>query len=58
MSGLQAIRGFDYQATVILDLLLTHFESSDGRARARPEGEDDLDLTDDSGMVTHIHLDP
>jgi hypothetical protein len=56
MSGYQAIRGFDYQATVSLHLLLAHFANSDGRARARPEGDDDLDLTDDLGNVVHIQI--
>ncbi|WP_287881878.1 HEAT repeat domain-containing protein [Aquitalea sp.] len=42
--GISAIRGFDYQATVILDLLLDHFELHGLSASVRPEGEDDLDL--------------
>lgn len=42
--GISAIRGFDYQATVILDLLFDHFEHRGPSASVRPEGEDDLDL--------------
>ena len=42
--GISAIRGFDYQATVILDLLFDHFEHHGPGASVRPEGEDDLDL--------------
>ena len=49
--GISAIRGFDYQATVILDLLFNHFEQHGPSASVRPEGEDDLDLrwTDTDG---------
>ncbi|MGB4074155.1 hypothetical protein [Pseudomonas sp.] len=42
--GISAIRGFDYQATVILDLLFDHFDHHGPNASVRPEGEDDLDL--------------
>ncbi|MHB9112956.1 MAG: hypothetical protein ACYC4D_10110 [Thermoleophilia bacterium] len=42
--GISAIRGFDYQATVILDLLFHHFEHHGPSASVRPEGEDDLEL--------------
>ena len=42
--GISAIRGFDYQATVVLDLLFDHFEHHGPSASVRPEGEDDLDL--------------
>lgn len=42
--GISAIRGFDYQATVILDLLFDHFDHYGSSASVRPEGEDDLDL--------------
>jgi len=42
--GISAIRGFDYQATVILDLLFDHFDRHGANASVRPEGEDDLDL--------------
>jgi hypothetical protein len=42
--GISAIRGFDYQSTVILDLLFDHFDHHGPSASVRPEGEDDLDL--------------
>ncbi|MDI3288365.1 AAA family ATPase [Polyangium sp. 15x6] len=41
--GIHALKGFIYQATVILDVLLPHFAAHPG-ARARPEGADDLVL--------------
>jgi hypothetical protein len=43
--GINAIKGFDYQATVILDRLFDHFDRHGQAARARPEGLDDLDLS-------------
>jgi hypothetical protein len=43
-NGVNAIKGFDYQATVILDRLFDHFDHNGPQARARPEGADDLDL--------------
>jgi hypothetical protein len=42
--GISAIKGFDYQATVILDLLFRHFEKFGATGQVRPEGVDDLDL--------------
>jgi F0F1-type ATP synthase membrane subunit c/vacuolar-type H+-ATPase subunit K len=42
--GISAIKGFDYQATVILDLLFQHFDERGTDAHVRPEGVDDLDL--------------
>lgn len=42
--GISAIKGFDYQATVILDRLFYLFDQHDDTAYVRPEGEDDLDL--------------
>jgi len=42
--GIVALRGFDYQATVILDCLITHFEEYGSKASVRPEGIDDLVL--------------
>ena len=42
--GLQAKRGFNYQDTVILDLLMTHFQEHGPSSTVRPEGIDDLDL--------------
>ncbi|MEM0653396.1 hypothetical protein AAFL31_16480 [Klebsiella huaxiensis] len=43
--GISAIKGFDYQAAVILDRLFYHFDNHTLSARARPEGLDDLDLS-------------
>jgi hypothetical protein len=43
--GISAIKGFDYQATVILDMLFEHFGQYGASAKARPEGLDDLDLS-------------
>jgi len=43
--GIIALRGFDYQATVILDRLFAHFDEHGPDATVRPEGADDLDLT-------------
>ncbi len=42
--GRIAIAGFDYQGIVILDHLFDHFDQHGATARARPEGQDDLDL--------------
>ena len=42
--GLHAKRGFNYQDTVILDLLVTHFQDHGPSSTVRPEGIDDLDL--------------
>lgn len=42
--GIHAIRGFDYQATVILDRLFAHFDAHGAGATVRPEEIDDLDL--------------
>lgn len=55
--GRIAIRGFDYQAIVILDQLFDHFDQHVGDARARPEGTDDLDLiSTDSGLEYCRHV--
>lgn len=55
--GISAIRGFDYQATVILDLLFQHFERCGPTALVRPEGEDDLDLRwIDAGIDRHCFI--
>ncbi|WP_377807922.1 hypothetical protein ABNQ38_14670 (plasmid) [Azospirillum sp. A29] len=43
--GISAIKGFDYQATVILDRIFGHFDQHGEEAEVRPEGDDDLDLT-------------
>ena len=36
-NGINAIKGFDYQATVILDRLFEHFDRNGPTARARPK---------------------
>lgn len=51
--GISAIRGFDYQATVILDLLFDHFDRYGPSASVRPEGGDDLDLRWTDAGVDH-----
>ncbi|HAV1327627.1 TPA: hypothetical protein L3N00_004161 [Vibrio parahaemolyticus] len=51
--GISAIKGFDYQATVILDRLFKHFEQYESCAKARPEGLDDLDLSWTDGDTEH-----
>lgn len=50
--GISAIRGFDYQATVILELLFDHFDQHGQAAQVRPEGIDDLDLYWTNGADT------
>jgi hypothetical protein len=52
-NGINAIKGFDYQATVILDRLFDHFEHNGPEARVRPEGADDLDLSWTKDAVEH-----
>jgi hypothetical protein len=52
-NGINAIKGFDYQATVILDRLFDHFDRNGPEARARPEGADDLDLSWSKDAVEH-----
>lgn len=42
--GISALKGFNYQAVVILSRLFDHFDRHGLAARARPEGFDDLDL--------------
>ncbi|MCY4557716.1 MAG: hypothetical protein OXF79_15315 [Chloroflexi bacterium] len=51
--GLHAKRGFNYQDTAILDLLMTHFKEHGPCSTVRPEGVDDLDLAwnDSNGFV-------
>jgi len=51
--GISAIRGFDYQATVILELLFDHFDQHGQTALVRPEGVDDLDLYWSTGEKSH-----
>lgn len=45
LGGIFALRGFDYQSTVILDRLFAHFDEHGPSASVRPEGEDDLVLS-------------
>jgi hypothetical protein len=52
-NGINAIKGFDYQATVILNRLFDHFDRNGPTARARPEGVDDLDLSWTKDAVEH-----
>lgn len=55
LHGLYALRGFDYQVTVTLDILLRHFGStSDRPVLARPEGQDDLVLAGTQGGTTGL----
>jgi hypothetical protein len=54
-NGINAIKGFDYQATVTRDLLFKHFDSKGPSARARPEGHEDIDLTWQEGSVERRH---
>jgi hypothetical protein len=42
MNGYHALKGFEYQTTVSLNLLLNYFHNKDNRLLIRPEGEDDL----------------
>ena len=51
--GISAIKGFDYQATVILARLFDHFDRHAVTARARPEGIDDLDLSWTADCAEH-----
>jgi RecA/RadA recombinase len=54
--GVSAIRGFDYQATVVLDRLFDHFAAHGPTARVHPESLDDLDLTwEDAGLPRRQH---
>jgi len=52
--GETAIRGFDYQATVILDEIMTHFAAWGADGFVRPEGEDDLDLFEGLGPIRNV----
>lgn len=54
-NGVIAIRGFEYQATVILDRLFDHFDRNGPTARVRPEGDDDLDLYWTENQVEQRH---
>lgn len=50
--GIIALRGFDYQSTVVLDLLFNLFNQYQHNVSVRPEGEDDLDIriSDSTGI--------
>lgn len=52
-NGVHAKRGFNYQDTVTLDLLLTFFEEHRASGTVRPEGIDDLELAwcDSAGLT-------
>ena len=52
-NGFSAIKGFDYQATVILDRLFDHFDRNGPDARARPEDDDDLVLSWTENSIEH-----
>lgn len=54
-NGIHAIKGFEYQATVILDRLFDHFDRNGPTARVRPEGIEDLDLYWTEGAVERRH---
>ena len=43
--GIHAKRGFNYQDTVVLELLITYFEEHGPSSTVRPEGLDDLELS-------------
>ena len=51
--GISAIKGFDYQAVVILSRLFDHFDRHGASALARPEGIDDLDLIWEADGAEH-----
>lgn len=54
-NGINAIKGFEYQATVILDRLFDHFDRNRPTARVRPEGIEDLDLYWTEGAIERRH---
>lgn len=56
-NGVIAIRGFDYQATIVLAELFDHFDAYGAHAKVRPEGKDDLDLHLTAGTDARVrHL--
>ncbi len=55
--GISAIKGFDYQAAVILELLLEHFRKHP-EGRVRPEGLDDLDLYESGESAQSGRINP
>ena len=51
-SGFHALKGFEYQVTVTLDVLLRHYGRAEaGEVEARPEGQDDLVLRSARGSI-------
>lgn len=54
-NGIHAIKGFEYQATVILDRLFDHCDRNGPTARVRSEGIEDLDLYWTEGAVERRH---
>ena len=43
--GIHAKRGFNYQDTVVLEILIAHFDEHGPSSTVRPEGLDDLELS-------------
>lgn len=54
-NGRHAIKGFEYQATVNLDLILKYFQESTEQVLICPEGEDDLVVFPISGNIKHFY---
>jgi len=52
--GYHALKGFEYQATVNLDLIIKHFNQSNENISIRPEGEDDLVIVPDKEGTSHF----
>lgn len=52
--GYQALKGFEYQATVNLDLIIKHFNQSNENISLRPEGEDDLVIVPDKEGISYF----
>jgi hypothetical protein len=52
--GYQALKGFEYQATVNLDLIIKHFSQSSENISLRPEGEDDLVVVPDKEGISQF----
>jgi hypothetical protein len=54
-NGRHALKGFEYQATINLDLLLRHFLQTDDTVEICPEGEDDLVVVPINGGSIHYY---
>ncbi|MDC5703461.1 DUF4297 domain-containing protein [Vibrio europaeus] len=52
--GYQALKGFEYQATVNLDLIIKYFNHSNENISLRPEGEDDLVIMPEKEGTSHF----